>query len=68
MSCYFTGTPEVGGLTPTQALELVRGCRGLNLIGGDVVEVCYVYMWLCRVFIQDITWQSPLCCVYCNHL
>ena len=36
-----TGTPEVGGLTPVQALEVVRGCRGLNLIGGDVVEVCF---------------------------
>jgi hypothetical protein len=28
-----TGTPEVGGLTSIQALEIVRGCRGLNLIG-----------------------------------
>ena len=33
------GTPEVGGLTTVQALEIVRGCRGLNIIGGDVVEV-----------------------------
>lgn len=30
-----TGTPEVGGLTSIQALEIVRGCRGLNLIGCD---------------------------------
>lgn len=34
-----TGTPEVGGLTSIQALEIVRGCRGLNLIGADLVEV-----------------------------
>jgi guanidinobutyrase len=34
-----TGTPEVGGLTSIQALEIVRGCRGLNLIGCDLVEV-----------------------------
>ncbi len=33
------GTPEVTGLTPIQAMEIVRGCRGLNLIGADVVEV-----------------------------
>lgn len=34
-----TGTPEVGGLTTIEAQRLVRGLRGLNLIGGDVVEV-----------------------------
>jgi agmatinase/guanidinopropionase len=34
-----TGTPEVGGFTSFQALEMVRGLRGLNLIGFDIVEV-----------------------------
>ena len=34
-----TGTPEVGGITTREALELLRGLRKLNLIGGDVVEV-----------------------------
>lgn len=34
-----TGTVEIGGLTTWQALELVRGCAGLNLVGGDLVEV-----------------------------
>ncbi|MBI4761084.1 MAG: agmatinase [Chloroflexota bacterium] len=34
-----TGTPEVGGLTSYQLLQLVRGLRGLNLIGFDLVEV-----------------------------
>lgn len=38
-----TGTPEVGGLTAIQALEIVRGCRGMNLIGGDLVEVSPPY-------------------------
>lgn len=38
-----TGTPEVGGLTSIQALEIVRGCRGLNLIGADLVEVSPPY-------------------------
>lgn len=33
------GTPEIGGLTPIQALEIIRGCRGLNLVGCDLVEV-----------------------------
>jgi guanidinopropionase len=34
-----TGTPEIGGLTPLEAQRLIRGLRGLNLIGADVVEV-----------------------------
>ncbi|MFN3957836.1 MAG: agmatinase [Tepidimonas ignava] len=38
-----TGTPEVGGLTVPQALEIVRGCRGLNLVGCDLVEVSPPY-------------------------
>ncbi|HSN34287.1 MAG TPA: agmatinase [Ideonella sp.] len=38
-----TGTPEVGGLTVPQALEIVRGCRGLNLVGADLVEVAPPY-------------------------
>ncbi|XP_071493942.1 guanidinobutyrase-like [Diadema antillarum] len=38
-----TGTPEIGGLTSVQALEIVRGCRGLNLVGCDLVEVSPPY-------------------------
>lgn len=34
-----TGTPEIGGLSTVEALKLLRGLRGLNLVGGDVVEV-----------------------------
>ena len=38
-----TGTPEIAGLTVPQALEIIRGCRGLNLIGADLVEVSPQY-------------------------
>ena len=38
-----TGTPEVGGLTIYQGLEIIRGCRGMNVIGGDLVEVAPPY-------------------------
>ena len=34
-----TGTPEVGGLTPREALAILRGCDGIDVVGGDVVEV-----------------------------
>ena len=38
-----TGTPEVGGITTLEAQRLLRGLRGLDLIGGDVVEVAPPY-------------------------
>jgi guanidinobutyrase len=38
-----TGTVEIGGLTTWQALEIIRGCRGLDLVGGDLVEVSPPY-------------------------
>ena len=34
-----TGTPEIGGYTPHEAQRMLRGLRGLDLVGGDVVEV-----------------------------
>jgi agmatinase len=34
-----TGTPEVGGFTSAECIELVRGLAGLNFVGFDVVEV-----------------------------
>jgi guanidinopropionase len=38
-----TGTPEAGGLQTREAMELVRGCAGLDIVGGDVVEVAPTY-------------------------
>ena len=38
-----TGTPEIGGLTIHQAMEIIRGCRGVNLVGCDLVEVAPIY-------------------------
>ncbi len=38
-----TGTPEIGGLTVPQALEIIRGCYGLNIVGCDLVEVSPPY-------------------------
>ncbi|MEP3346043.1 MAG: agmatinase [Litoreibacter sp.] len=38
-----TGTPEIGGLTTPQALELIRGLRGLPIVGCDMVEVAPPY-------------------------
>ena len=38
-----TGTPEIGGLTPPQAMELIRGLDGLEIVGADMVEVSPPY-------------------------
>ena len=38
-----TGTPEIGGLTSAQAMELIRALRGLNIVGCDLVEVSPPY-------------------------
>ena len=38
-----TGGREVGGLTPLDVQTLIRGMRGLHLVGGDLVEVAPPY-------------------------
>lgn len=38
-----TGTPEIGGLTVQQGLEIIRGLRGVNLVGADIVEISPPY-------------------------
>ncbi len=38
-----TGTPEVGGLSTLDAIRLLRGLIGLDVVGGDVVEVAPQY-------------------------
>jgi len=38
-----TGTPEIGGLTTIQGIEIIRGCRGLNIVACDMVEVAPPY-------------------------
>ena len=38
-----TGTPEVGGLSPREVQALLRGLAGLDIVGGDVVEIAPEY-------------------------
>src|SRR6266446_6413789 len=38
-----TGTPEAGGLTPREAQAILRGLKGIDVIGGDVMEVAPQY-------------------------
>lgn len=38
-----TGTPEVGGLTTREAQAILRGLKGIDIVGGDLVEVAPQY-------------------------
>ncbi|NOW47643.1 agmatinase [Novosphingobium sp. SG751A] len=38
-----TGTPEVGGLSTREAIAILRGLAGIDIVGGDVVEVAPEY-------------------------
>jgi agmatinase len=38
-----TGTPETGGLTPREAQAILHGLDGLDIVGGDVVEIAPQY-------------------------
>ena len=38
-----TGTPEIGGLTTREVLRILHGLKGINIVGGDVVEVAPQY-------------------------
>ena len=38
-----TGTPEPGGWTTRELIRILRGIEGLNIVGGDIVEVSPAY-------------------------
>jgi hypothetical protein len=39
----FRGTPEIGGWTTREFIQILRGLAGVNVVGADVVEVAPVY-------------------------
>ena len=70
-----TGTPVAGGLASWQALEFMRGLRGLRLVGMDVVEVSppydhaeitaiaaatVAYEWLCLIALEKGLQENPV--------
>ncbi len=58
-----TGTPEIGGITTLEAQRLLRGLRGLNLIGGDVVEVAPPYDQTGNTALVGATMMFEILCV-----
>ncbi|MEM9855382.1 MAG: agmatinase [Pseudomonadota bacterium] len=60
-----TGTPVAGGLSSAQALSMLRALKGLNMVGGDVVEVSPPYDAGNSTAIAAAHVAMELCCLYC---
>jgi agmatinase len=58
-----TGTPEVGGMTPFEVQQIIRGLQGLNLIGGDAVEVAPAYDPIGNTALVAATMMWEMLCV-----
>ncbi len=54
-----TGTPVIGGLTSYEAQVLLRRLRGVDLVGGDVVEVSppYDHSQITSLFAVDVIFE-----------
>ncbi|MBM23382.1 MAG: agmatinase [Gammaproteobacteria bacterium] len=63
-----TGTPEVGGLTTLEAQRLLQGLSGLNLIGGDVVEVAPPFDNTGNTSLVGVTMMFEILCLLAAQL
>jgi guanidinopropionase len=62
-----TGTPEIGGITTYDALQMIRGLRGLNLVGGDVVEVSPPFDMSGNTALVAVTIMFEILCLLAEH-
>jgi guanidinopropionase len=58
-----TGTPEIGGFTSREAQFMLRGLRGLNIAGADVVEVSPPFDHSGHTALAGMTMMYELLCV-----
>ncbi len=58
-----TGTPEIGGLTTYDAQQMIRGLRGLDLVGGDVVEVSPPFDMTGNTALVAVTMMFEILCL-----
>ena len=59
-----TGTPVVGGLSTQQALRILRGLGGLNIVGMDLVEVAPAYDVSEVTALAGATLALNMLCIY----
>ncbi|MEL6700726.1 MAG: agmatinase [Pseudomonadota bacterium] len=63
-----TGTPVSGGLSSAQALAMLRALKGINMVGGDVVEVSPPFDAGGCTAIAGAHMAVELMCLYCWNL
>ena len=63
-----TGTPVWGGLSSAQAAAILRDIRGINIVGGDVVEVSPQYDASGATAVAGAHAAMELMCLYCWNL
>ena len=63
-----TGTPVWGGLSSAQAAAILRGMRGINMVGGDVVEVSPPFDTTGATAVAGAHAGMELMCLYCWNL
>jgi len=63
-----TGTPEIGGYSTYDAQKMIRGLKGLNLIGGDVVEVAPPFDQSGNTALVGATMMFEILCVLADSL
>ena len=61
-----TGTPEIGGFTTFEAQTMLRGLRGLDLVGGDVVEVAPPFDPSGNTAMVGATMMFEILCILCD--
>ncbi|MGV6840302.1 MAG: agmatinase [Planktomarina sp.] len=63
-----TGTPVWGGMSSAQAAAILRGLKGINMVGGDVVEVSPPYDTTGATAVAGAHAGMELMCLYCANL
>jgi guanidinopropionase len=63
-----TGTPEIGGYSTYDAQKMIRGLQGLNLVGGDVVEVAPPFDPSGNTALVGATMMFEILCVLADSL
>ena len=63
-----TGTPVWGGLSSAQAAAMLRGLAGINMVGGDVVEVSPQFDATGATAVAGAHAAVELMCLYCTNL
>lgn len=63
-----TGTPEIGGYSTHEAQIMLRGLQGLDLVGGDVVEVAPPFDLSGNTALVGATMMFEILCVLADSL